>query len=248
MSAPQDLDRRLDDWLQDGPGRAPERSIAAALEHAATHPRRRDPLAVLRRDPMGADGFGFGVAPRLGAMVAALGLLLVAALAVATVGGLWPRQPAVVPPLPSTSPTPSVAPSPTASPTTAPSPVPSASPATSRVDLVDDIGGHAFVEITDQSGTLVTARAGQPSEAGPASGDIGASNLAGDPKSIVLSWVGCPSDTPHVLTIAADGRTMTLDQPVCQGDTLGVDRVLVLTFDGPVPAGNVTASITHSGG
>ena len=89
------------------------------------------------------------------------------------------------------------------------------------------------------SGTLVTARSGQSSEAGPATGDIGASNLAGDPASIVLSWVGCPSDTRHVLTIAADRRTMTLDQPVCQGDTLGVDRVLVLTFDSAVPAADV---------
>ena len=243
MSAPHDLDRRLDDWLQDGPSRPPERSIAAALDHAATHPRRRDPLAVLRRDPMGSGGF-VTAAPRWVPLVAALGLVLVAALAVATVGGLLPQQPVVVPPLPSTSPAPSASPAPTSP----PSPVASDSPATTRVDLVDDIGGHAYVEITDHSRTLVRARSGQPSEAGPASGDIGASNLAGDPASIVLSWVGCPSDTRHVLTIAADGRTMTLDQPVCQGDTLGVDRVLVLTFDRAVPAGDVDVSIKHSGG
>ena len=140
-----------------------------------------------------------------------------------------------------------MAPSATGDQTSAPSPVPSTSPATIRVDLVDDIGGSAFVEITDHSRTLVRARSGQPSEAGPVSGDIGANNLAGDPASIVLSWVGCPSDTRHVLTIAADRRTMTLDQPVCQGDTLGVDRVLVLTFDGAVPAGDVDVSIQHTG-
>jgi len=63
-----------------------------------------------------------------------------------------------------------------------------------------------------------------------------------------LSWVGCPSDTGHVLTIAADRRTMTLDQPVCQGDTLGVDRVLVLTFDRAVPASGVNVTIRHTGG
>ena len=246
MSAPHDLDRRLDDWLQDGPSRAPERSIAAALEHAAAHPRRRDPLAILRRDPMGSGG-SVAAAPRWVPLVAALGLLLVAALAVATVGGLFP-QPLVVPPLPSTSPAPSVAPSPSPVQSSAPSPVLSASPASIRVDLVDDIGGHAYVEITDHSGTLVTARSGQPSEAGPVSGDIGANNLVGDPASVVLSWVGCPSDTRHVLTIAADRRTMTLDQPVCQGDTLGVDRVLVLTFDRAVPASDVDVSIQHSGG
>jgi hypothetical protein len=243
MSAPQDLDRQLDDWLQDGPSRAPERSIAAALDHAVTHPRRRDPLAVLRREPMGSGGF-LTAAPRWVPLAAALGLLLVAALAVATVGGLFSQQPVVVPPLPSTSPAPPA--SPAAS--SAPSPLPSSSPATSRVDLVDDIGGHAYVEISDDSRTLVRARSGQPSEAGPLRGEIGANNLAGDPASIVLSWVGCPSDTRHVLTIAADRRTMTLDQPVCQGDTLGVDRVLVLTFDGAAPAADVAVSIRHTGG
>ena len=242
MSAPHDLDRRLDDWLQDGPSRAPERSIAAALDHAATHPRRRDPLAVLRRDPMGSGGFGHGRAA-LVPLVAALGLLLVAALAVATVGGLFTAQPVVVPPLPSTSPAPSAA--------------PSARPPDQRAEAGPErLAGHAgstssttsvadaYVEIMDQSGTLVGARTGTVVRGGSGrAGDIGANNLAGDPASIVLSWAGCPSDTRHVLTIAADRRTMTLDQPVCQGDTLGVDRVLVLTFDRAVPAAEV--DVTH---
>ena len=73
-------------------------------------------------------------------------------------------------------------------------------------------------------------------------------NLPGDPASIVLTWVGCPSDTRHVLTIDPDGRTMTLDQPVCQGDTVGVARVLVLTFADPLPAGEVHATIHPIGG
>ena len=50
MNASQDLDRRFADWLKDGPSRAPERSISAALGHARSHPRRRDVLAGLRRD------------------------------------------------------------------------------------------------------------------------------------------------------------------------------------------------------
>ena len=72
-------------------------------------------------------------------------------------------------------------------------------------------------------------------------------NLPSDPASVVLTWVGCPSDTRHVLTIGPDGRTMTLDQPVCQGDTVGVARVLVLTFAGPVPAGEVHATVNPIG-
>ena len=123
MNAPHDLDRRLDDWLQDGPSRAPERSIAAALDHARAHPRRRDLLAVLRRDPMGSAGFGSGSALRLMPLVAALGLLLVAALAVATVGGPFQRQPVVVPPVsPISSPSVSIGPSPAPTPTSMTSP------------------------------------------------------------------------------------------------------------------------------
>jgi len=115
-----DLDRRLSDWLGDGPTRAPERSIATALDHAHAHPRRRDPLAALRRDPMGSAGrFGFGSGLRALPIVAALGLLLVAALAVASIGGLFDRRPVVVPPVttPTSSPSVSVGPSPVPTPT-----------------------------------------------------------------------------------------------------------------------------------
>ena len=34
MTPTPDFDRRLSDWLDDGPSSAPERSIAAALDHA----------------------------------------------------------------------------------------------------------------------------------------------------------------------------------------------------------------------
>ncbi len=123
-----DLDRRLSDWLRDGPTRAPERSVAAALDHARSHPRRRDPLAFLRRDPMGSSGrvaFGFGL--RTLPIVAALGLLLVAALAVASIGGLFDQRPVVVPPVsPTSSPSVSVGPSPVPTPTTSSEASPSA--------------------------------------------------------------------------------------------------------------------------
>ena len=56
MNASNDLDRRLDDLLADGPSIAPDRAIGAALDHARHHPRRRDPLGVMRRDPMASTG------------------------------------------------------------------------------------------------------------------------------------------------------------------------------------------------
>lgn len=243
MNASNDLDRRLDDLLADGPSGAPDRAIGAALDHARRHPRRPDPLLVLRRDPMASARAAS--ARRIATLVAAAALLIVVAVAAATVGGVFEHRTVVVPPVPNASPSASAAPSASAVPPV--TPVPSASPAVVRVDLVDDIGGSAFVEISDLSGTLTTARSGQASEGSEVAGDIGVANLAGDPVSIVLTWVGCPSDTRHVLTIAADGRTMTLDQPACVGDTLGVERVLVLTFSGAVPAGEVHATVNRIG-
>jgi hypothetical protein len=243
MNASNDLDGRLDDLLADGPSTAPDRAIGAALDHAGRHPRRPDPLLVLRRDPMGSARAAS--ARRIATLVAAAALLVAVALAAATVGGVFERRTVVVPPVPSTSPSATIAPSPSALPSA--TPAPSASPAVVRVGLVDDIGGTAFVDISDLSGTLTTARSGQTSEGSEVATDIGVTNLAGDPASIALTWVGCPSDTRHVLTIATDGRTMTLDQPACVGDTVGVERVLVLTFSGPVPAEEVHATVNHIG-
>ena len=60
MTGSNDQDRRIAAWFEDVPSRAPERTIDAILSHARTHPRRRDPLAALRRDPMGSGGSGLG--------------------------------------------------------------------------------------------------------------------------------------------------------------------------------------------
>jgi hypothetical protein len=242
MNAPQDLDRRLDDWMQQGPDRAPERSIAAALDHARAHPRRRDPLAALRRDPMGSRGFGFGSGLRAMPLVAALGLLLVAALAVATVGGLFDGQPVVVPPVTTASPSPA----PSATPGASPSAAPSASPVVRTVDLIAFDGRTlSTIEIVDESGTLVDARSGQPAEGGSASSPDAADvvNDPVDPNTIVLTWTGLFDSDDRRLTIAPDGRTMTIEVAQGVGDLLPVDRKLILTFSGPVPAAEVTATI-----
>jgi hypothetical protein len=241
MSGPHDLDRRLDDWLQDGPGRAPERPIAAALDHAQAHPRRRDPIAFARRDPMasGRFGAGFGALP----LVAALGLLLVAAFAVASVGGLFLR-PSVVPP-PVTTPSPSAVPSPTPTGSAVPA---SAAPAL-HVPLTVTAGSPASVDIMDRSATLVGATSGVPGDgASVADGVVQVADDPSDPNTIVLTWSGTPCDTTHALTIAADGRTITIERPACSGDLLPLDRVLRLTFGGPVPAASVSATIRTLGG
>lgn len=243
MTSSNDFDRRLGAWLDDGPAQAPDRAIESALSHARTHPRRRDPLAFLRRDPMAGSAFAGALRPL--PLVAVLGLILVAAIGVATVGGFLGRPSTVSPPLTAT-PSPSAAPSPTATPT-GPA-IPASSLAVVRVDLIDDIGGAAFVEITDQSGTMRDARSGQAAESGEVISDIAVTNLATDPTAVVLTWVGGPCDTRHLLTIAPDGRTMNLAALPCQGDSLGISRVLVVRFDGPVPASEVVVTLQTLGG
>jgi hypothetical protein len=239
MNAPHDTDRQLTAWLEDGPSRAPERAIDLAIDHAHAHPRRRDPFALFRKDPMSSTRSAAGFRPL--PLIAALGLLLVAAFAVASVGGVFQNRPVVVPPpAPTSSPssTPSAIPSPTAS--TVPDPV------TISVNLVG-FGGRPLerIQIHDESATLVSARTGQPNDGGSASSPDKADvvNAPGDPTTLMLTWTGLLDDEAPRFTIAPDGRTMTIERIRGVGDLLPFDRVLILTFSGPVPAAEVTASI-----
>lgn len=229
MTVPNEQDRRVAAWFQDTDGRLPERTIEAALAHARTHPRRRDPFAALRRDPMGSGGFGLGRMAQPLPLVAAVGLLLAAAFAGAAVGGWFDREPAVVPPV--TNPSPSVAP-PSGTMTAEPS------PATIRVDLIEHVGDDAFIEITDESFTLAEAVSGDPADRVDApEGQVRVENDPTDPATIVLSWASGSCDTRHQLVIGADGHTMQMTREACLGDALGgLGHVLRLTFDGPAPA------------
>jgi hypothetical protein len=236
MTEQNDIDRRVAAWLEDGPSRAPERSIDSALAHAQAHPRRRDPLAFIRKDPMNAQSTSFQAAMRPLALVAVLALVLAAAFAVATVGGLFQGQPAVVPPVTT----------PSAAPTVGPSTSPSASPSPTvlTVDLIEHVGADASVAITDLSGTLVSAESGDPGDGGSVpDGAVQASALVANPRIVVLTWTGSPCDTTHGLTIAPDGVTITITRPACQGDSIPVDHVLQLTFDHDVDLTKVDPTI-----
>ena len=234
-----DFDLELGDWIQDGPTGAPEHSIAAALDHARAHPRRRDPLAVLRRDPMGSRGAGSGCERCRSSLCSGC-----------CWSRRWPWHPSAACSTSgrslsrrSRSASPSVAP--TASPSTAvasPSATP-VSPVVLSVDLVG-FGGRdlSTIEVVDESGTLVGARTGQPAE-DPSDPNPTVANDPADPATVVLTWYGLLDDTDRRLTIAPDGRTMTLDVLQGCGDLLPFNRVLALTFSGPVPADEVTVTI-----
>jgi hypothetical protein len=245
MTANDDLDRRLSSALQDGPARAPERSIDLALAHAREHPRRRDPLAILRKDPMSAQSSRFALAFQPLPVIAVVAIVLAAALGVATVGGFLDDRSGIVPPVvtPSpTSPLASVPPTPSATAPASPSPV------IISVDLIERVGANATIDITDRSGTLVSAVSGVPGDgASVPDGTVVASGLAGSSATVVLTWSGLPCDTTHALTIAPDGLEMTIERPACQGDAMGVDHVLQLIFDHAVDPATVKATIRTVG-
>jgi hypothetical protein len=228
MTALNDFDRVLGEWLDEGPRRAPDRPIELAVEHARAHPRRRDPLGFLRPDPMAPRERGFGGRPVL--VLAILGLLLAAIVAIG-VGG--PRDPAVVPP---------ASPSPT-TPATSASP---SRPAVFQVDLSVPEGQPQTVEVIDASGLVVEASSGSPSgEAGVSLPfeSVEVTNL--DPTTLQLGWSGLPCATDHTLDIDATGAAMTLTRPACTGDadTVLGDRILVLRLSEAVAAADVEVTI-----
>ena len=188
----------------------------------------------------------FAVALQPLSLVVILALVLAAGLAVATVGGLFGDRSVVVPPVATPSPTPSPTPSqaPSGSAPASPSPSPS-SPTAIKVDLIENVGADATIDIIDLSGTLVGAVSGIPPDG--ANDPVRVAGLAARPATILLTWSGLPCDTTHLLTIEADGLTMTLERPACQGDALGISHALELTFDHPVDPSLVKVTIRTTG-
>lgn len=235
MTTLNDFDRVLEEWLHEGPNRAPDRPVELAMDHARSHPRRRDPLGFLRPDPMAPPSRGLGMGLRPALMLAVLGLL-VAAIAIG-VGGS--RQPSVV--VPDTTPT--------ASPI--PSAVPSASatgPASGGilVDLIVPAGQPQTVDVIDESGNLLGASSGSPTGETGQSFPFDAVEVTNvDATTLQLGWAGYPCRTDHDLRIGSDPLVMTLVRPPCEGvtDSIGVDRILILRFSEAINAAAVSITI-----
>jgi hypothetical protein len=230
-----DLDRVMSEWFADGPRRAPEAPMTAAIAFARDHPRRRDPLPFLRPDPMGGRS-AFAPLMQPVWVAAVVGMLLVAVVAV-SVGSPQPQEP---------QPVPSAPPSPTASPTPSPSPTPTPAPTPFDVELEITAGQPATVTILDRSGTLGEARSGTPEEgASVADGEVQVTQV--DPTTLQLRWTGLPCLSQYDVTIDL-GLAITLDITPCAGatDTFPMDRVLLLEFTSPVDAGDVQTTVTGS--
>lgn len=112
---------------------------------------------------------------------------------------------------------------------------PLGSPAVTPIHVVldDNPGGPTSVDVVDESGRLVSAIAGTQ-HAGNGLEAFDATN--DDAVTVRLAWPGRPCDTVHRLTIDQTVTTLTLDAPNCFGDSIGVERFLILTFGGPVDA------------
>jgi hypothetical protein len=231
MTTTNDLDRALASWLSEGPARAPEPPIAAAVEHARANPRRRDLLAAVRSDPMAPRGRSIlGVRPAL--------VLAVVALVAATLGlGVVGSQLGLTPPIiPITSPGPSVPASPSAS----PSPTPAPTPIT--VSIIDTLGKDVTATIEDASGLLTGASSEQPSDGGVVAGDELAITNDG-PNRLRLEWTDLPCGAQYLVTIDASGSAIAVSREACGGDLLPMDRILVLEFSGPVDAADVAGTV-----
>jgi hypothetical protein len=179
------------------------------------------------------------------APVAALALVAVvgiaAAVSVLRIGGATAAAPTG---RPSAAPSLSPAPTPTIAPSKAPSATPQSVPGS--VDLENATDHDVSILIHDQTGDVVDAESGKPGD-GMSVGWHKAIVENVDATSIRVTWIGLPGDDVADLGIsgAAGAYALTLVQagPLPQSDAMGEDRILILTFDAPVSAGDVSVEI-----
>ena len=186
--------------------------------------------------------------PRRGQVTIAAGVFaLVAAVGItAAVLASRPVAGPVVAPSPTPSATPSVAP--TYTPILVPSQIPTQAPAAAPGSVgLDNVTGHdVTLLIHDETGTVVGATSGKPGDGMSVRWhDSIVTNVSAN--TIAITWVGLPGDdTVDLGIVGADGGyALTLVQPgpVPYSDAMGEDRVLVLTFDGPVSADDVSVEV-----
>jgi hypothetical protein len=129
--------------------------------------------------------------------------------------------------------------------TLTPSPVPTTG-GTFHVELANEIGTDVAIEVKDESGRLLAADSGTPSDgASEPQNTIVVANEG--PATLKLTWAGPPCAVADLLVIDATGTSMTLVQPECAGDAIAFDRILILTFSEPVSAAGVDAVIQPGG-
>ena len=182
------------------------------------------------------------------ALAVALGALAVAVIAV----GFAVSRPAV-PSGPAASERPSATPvaSPSSGPSATPVPVPSAQPSKApsgqRSVELRNVSGHQVTALVSDTGDrLVEAASGLPGDGMSVQWHKAIVTQSGT-RAITVTWAGLPrDDTVDVTVDAVDGRlhvTIVQAGPVPDSDAMGEDRAIVLTFDGPVAADDVSVEV-----
>jgi hypothetical protein len=143
-------------------------------------------------------------------------------------------------------------PSPIVSPGVTPDPTPSApvdhGPIEGDVTVdLENVTGHAVrASVRDTTGHLVGAVSGRPGAGMSVRWhDIAVTQV--DARTISVTWVGIAMDDEvHVeISTEGDGYLVEIVQmgPPPQSDATGHDRVLILSFDEPVVAADVTGGV-----
>ena len=185
-----------------------------------------------------------GRAPLLAAL-ALVSVAVIAAACSAAPGGESPATPAPteVPatPAPSAPATPEPTVAPTPEPTVAPS-----DPADGQTIDLDIADEHdVSVVVKDESGDIADVSSGRAGDGMSVRWfDVVVENI--DAQTVRVTWVGLPIDEVIDLAISksGDGYAFAFDQdaPPANSDAIGFDRVLVVAFDAPVQASDITVS------
>ena len=149
---------------------------------------------------------------------------------------------------PTASDRPSASPSSAPSPTPVPAATPSSGPSAGigSVDLRNATGHRVTLQVHDQTGALAGVVSGTPGDGMSAQWHKALVENVDD-DTIRVTWAGLPQDDTLDLGVAiVDGAyqvTIVQAGPVPDSDAMGEDRVIALTFDGPVRAGDVVVQV-----
>ncbi len=104
------------------------------------------------------------------------------------------------------------------------------------------------VTVDDQTGSITDAGSGQAGDGMSVRWfDSIVENVDAD--TIRITWVGLPQDDEVAISVSQDGDTVVVDidqaAPPANSDALGHDRVVEVTFDGPVAADDVEVNVSN---
>jgi hypothetical protein len=115
-----------------------------------------------------------------------------------------------------------------------------------HVRLKQCCGDRLSVDVDALGYAFASATSG-PAVEGVSVEDLMVANI--DDRTLRVTWPGSPCDTVHRLTFDRAAATLTVDRPFCAGDSIGVDRVVILKAGEPIDGSRIrTSLVTGRGG